>query len=299
MRVAMVVRCGCLLALLGGLWGPLAWGVQLRDLAQPQIVRVLVPMQATEAKRVVQRLIRAGATEALRAPLEEYFQTKQLGNSMPLEVPTRTGRLCLALALHYDVDEALALAPVQDAATRNAIATFLLTHEAVHCASLVLPAPYSPANEPQPDEPELEGLPLLQEESLADQVSHQFMLTHGRAGYHASVAWQRYRLFGFLRGDLDHWTTPLVQGGLGVASEQDYRAMQQAWPHMVRALNRHADGSTEQAQAWQETLDLMPLTLRTGLPNLATIRALGQQLWPQAPDWRCAARVKRCATAQP
>jgi hypothetical protein len=288
------MRCGWLLVAMVGMWGPLAWDVQARDLADPRIFRALVPMPAGEAKRLVQRLGRAGLAEEWHASLDTYLRNEQVGDSRPIELPARSGRLCLAMALRQDVEAVLALAPVQDTETRRAVGEFLLTHEAAHCvASMALTDPFAQSDDSTLEDPELNGLPLLREESLADQMAHHHMHSLGRAGYHASVAWQRYRLFGLLRGDLDHWTTPLVQHGLDSVSEGDYRAFAQAWLGLIRALNHHEDGSDAQTRAWHAATDRIPASLRSGLPSLEVIRALALQRWGHAVDWRCASGIQR------
>lgn len=256
-------------------WAPGAWSVDAQALADPRIVRVLVPMPPAEAQSLAQRLVRAGVQAQWRASLEDFLRTTTFGNSMPVELRVRAGHLCLAVAMRYDVDAVMALALVQDDATRAAVAEFLRTHEAVHCASIVLRAPQSADKDAEPLAPALEGLALLREEALADQVAYEVLRHWGWAGYHASVAWQRYRVLCLVRGDLDHWTTPLVHGGLDAVSQADYAALGPAWSALARALGRNfADGSDAQAQAWQAALAQMPPSLRTGLPSLEAVRDL-------------------------
>ncbi len=296
MRVCWLAWLGRLivLVLLGGLVSPSARALQPGDLSDPRIFRALTPMREQDATRLLRSMRQAGLPPRWRRALHDLLRQTEFGNSVPLELPTRNGRVCLAMGLRYDVNRVTELAPEKDEETRRAVADFLLTHESVHCASKVLPTPGPGSMQAEQELPEIEGLSLLREEALADQVAGEAMLTRGRAGYNAVIAWRRNRLYGFLRGDLDHWTTPLLHGGLDAASESDYQTMVAVWPQLIRPLHRSQDGSAEQSAGWESAYRQMPMSLRAGLPTLNEIRTLSQALWPQSVDWLCAARIKRC-----
>lgn len=296
MRVCWLawLRWSMVLVLLSGLLSPSARAVQAADLADPRIFRALAPLSAPDAARLLRGMRQAGVPTKWKRGLYELVRMTEFGNSVPLELPTRTGRVCLAMGLRYDVNQVMELTPAKDEETRRAVADFLLTHESVHCASKVLPAPAAGSVPAGQKLPEIEGLSLLREEALADQVAGESMLTRGRAGYNAMIGWQRHRLYGFLRGDLDHWTTPLLRNGLDAVSESDYQTMVLVWPKLVKPLHRSQDGSAEQSDDWDSAFDQLPISLRAGLPTLNEIRALSQDLWPQSKNWLCAARIKRC-----
>jgi hypothetical protein len=139
------------------------------------------------------------------------------------------------------------------------------------------------------------------EESLADLDARVSVSKLGVPGQHAIAAWERYRLFGLLEGNLVHWTTPLIPmiqktdakdkppmnlAALEPGGDASYEAMNASWHKLRKALFTGADESTEQATAWKNAVQAFPAGLRSAIPTLVSLRVLSKQLWPNEPDWR-------------
>jgi hypothetical protein len=90
------LRWPILLTLWGGLVSPSVGAWQTADLADPRIIRALIPMNATDAGRLLRRLNQAGLPSHWRRDLYEFVRTTEFGNSAPMELPTRKGRVYLA-----------------------------------------------------------------------------------------------------------------------------------------------------------------------------------------------------------
>lgn len=262
------------------------------------IFLAVLPMNAEDADALVHQLEAKGLEKEWGAHVHEYLLLAENLNSIPLFLPAQKGALCLASAMRYDIDKAMKLSPEQDAATRQAITTFLLAHEVSHCRQF-LPLK---AREGQGEAlPALADYPLWLEETLADHRARLAVQPLGKAGQNAIVAWERYRLFGFLDGDLDHWTTPLIHrlgettavdstavtlAASGMGGDASYQAITPGWQRLRKAIFIGDDGSPEQMQAWNSGVNSLPEEMRPALPSLTELRALTKGIWPEASDWR-------------
>lgn len=266
---------------------------------QERIFNAVLPMSAADAANLADKLVASGIDQQHRADLIDYFRTKVFGDSIPMVLQAAGSPLCVAIALRYDVDQVMQFSPARNGEAEQAITHFLLVHEASHCRKILAQMRGEqswPALNAQ-----MTDADLWLEESLADLDARGAMGKLGRYGNNAIAAWERYRLFGFLKGNLDHWTTPLLPmfqktsakdqppldlTALEPGGDASYEAMNVAWRHLRSALFVGEDGSPAQAAAWTSAVQAFPVRLRPAIPSLVSLRALSKQLWPDAPDWR-------------
>lgn len=266
--------------------------------AEGKIFYAVLPMGAKEANSLVHRLVAQGMSKQWGREFRTYFRTTEFDNSRPFLIPTQTGHICVATAMHYDIDKVMKFGPSQEEETRQAIQEFLLAHEASHCREAQTTLKHLLFDE---GGEELAGFRLWLEESLADHRARLAAHERGRAGYNAVIAWERRRLFDLLTGDLEHWSTPLfnVMSGIATAGhaemtqaaevlggEAAYPLIERGWRQLFRALFAGGDGSAEQMAAWNAAITTFPEGMRTALPSLIDLRKLSQEIWPEALDWR-------------
>jgi hypothetical protein len=257
-------------------------------------------MNEADTDALMRRLIASGLEQKWISPVSDYVRTTEFFNSLPLVLDAGDRPLCVATALRYDINQVMLVSPDKSAETEQAITAFLLAHEASHCARLLSQLagenswPYLVGTD-------ISDHDIWVEESLADHAARLSVSGLGKAGQNATTAWERYRLFGFLKGDLEHWTTPLLPMiqkadvmasvtlnaiALGEGSDVSHLAMTAGWHRLKKALFAGDDGSTEQATAWENVVQTFPVNLRSAIPSLVSLRALSRDIWPDAPDWR-------------
>ncbi len=268
---------------------------------QGRIFQAVLPMNAADADALMHKLMAFGLDQKWMSPFRDYLRTTEFFNSMPWVLDAGDRPLCVATALRYDIDQVMLVSPEKNAETEQAVTAFLLAHEASHCERMLaqLAGEHS---RPYLGGADIADQDLWVEESLADHAARLSVRGLGKAGENATAAWERYRLFGFLSGDLEHWTTPLIQmiqkadarddvpldaAALGVmGGNVSYSAMAAGWRRLRKALFAGEDQSTEQVTAWASAVQAFPMDLRPAIPSLDSLRALSRQLWPDAPDWR-------------
>lgn len=266
--------------------------------ADSKIFYAVVPMGAKEAKFLTQKLVAKGMSRELAREFPSYLATTEFDNSRPLFIPARTGYVCVATAMRYDIDKVMKFAPSQDEDTRRAVQDYLLAHEASHCREAQSTLKQLLTEE---DDKEFEGYPLWLEESLADHRAQAAAHQWGRAGYNAVTAWDRRRLLDLLTGDLDHWSTPLLRvmgakataghadmalAGTMLGGEAAYQSIQRGWFRLKKALFVGEEGSIEQAAAWDAAVNLFSEGLRSAIPTLEELRKTAREIWPDSVDWR-------------
>lgn len=266
---------------------------------QARIFDAVLPMVSSEAEKLADKLIANGMNHQLRADLVDSFRTTVFGDSIPIVLQAAGGPLCLAAALRYDVDQVMQVSPDKSWKTEQAVTAFLLAHEASHCKK-ILSQMRGERSWPILDD-QMSDADLWLEESLADLDAKDSVRKLGVPGQHAIKAWERYRLFGLLKGNLGHWTTPLIPmiqnteapdlpplkpAALAPGGDDTYKAMNAVWRDLRTALFAGDDGSTEQAAAWVNAVKAFPAMLQPAIPTLVDLRALSKAIWPAAPDWR-------------
>jgi hypothetical protein len=273
---------------------------------QARIFDAVLPMVSSEAEKLADKLIANGVNHLLRADLVDSFRTTVFGDSIPIVLQAAGGPLCLAAALRYDVDQVMQVSPEKSWETKQAITAFLLAHEASHCKK-IMSQMRGERSWPVLDA-QMTDADFWLEESLADLDARVSVRKLGAPGQHAIKAWERYRLFGLLKGHLEHWTTPLIPmiqknaakdkrpldvSALGPGGDASYEAMNEAWRKLWKAIFTGADKSAEQAAAWNNAVQAFPVALRPAIPSLTSVRALSKNVWPDAPDWRYEATARR------
>lgn len=271
----------------------------LAGTANSRIFAAVLPMTAVSTNEFVHQLSAAGLTKEWLEAMREYLGTgDEIGNSMPIVMPTHQGGfVCVAAALRYDINKTMGFTPVKDAQTREAVTVFLLAHEVSHCEEALKQLDQ---NKAWTDEA-YTGEELWREESLADQRARVAVHQLGISGWNALQAWETRRFYGFLEGDLEHWSTPLIIA-LGETTSSDSKAMLWAGSRiggmetyqrmnfcrgkLANALFAGEDTSAEQSQAWEYALNECPEGLRTGLPSLSELRTQSKALWLEEHDWR-------------
>jgi len=266
---------------------------------QSRIFHAVLPMASADAQNLADKLVAYGIDAEHRADLVDYFRTKVFGDSIPMVLKAAGGPLCLAVGLRLDIEQVMQVSPEKGLKTEQAITTFLLAHEASHCKR-ILAQMRGDRSWPILNE-QMTDADLWLEESLADLDARVSVGKLGVHGQHAIAAWERYRLFGLLKGNLEHWTTPLIpmiqrtgandkpplnHAALESGGDASYEAMNAAWRLLRRALFVGDDGSTAQAAAWENAILAFPVSLRPAIPTLVSLRALSRKIWPDAPDWR-------------
>ena len=266
---------------------------------QARIFHAVLPMTSAAAQNLTDKLVANGIDSEHRADLIDHFRTQVFGDSMPMVLKAAGAPLCVAEALRLDVDQVMQVSPDKSWKTEQAITTFLLAHEASHCKK-ILAQMRGERSWPALND-QMTDADLWLEESLADLDASVSVSKLGVPGKHAIAAWERYRLFGLLKGNLEHWTTPLIPmihktgakdkpplnlAALEPGGDASYEAMNAAWRHLQKALFAGEDGSAAQAAAWVNAVDAFPLALRSAIPSLVSLRTLSKKLWPDAPDWR-------------
>lgn len=278
---------GTVYAAQGGAFADRTWGVVL-------------PMAPQEAEKLMSRLLAKGLDKRWRRDFRDFLVNTAVGNSAPLLLPVAAGNVCLATALRYDIDKVMGFSEDKGEDTRQAVADFLLVHEASHCREILLRDGANPGWAEKASD-DFEGIGLWYEEALADYRAREALRKQGMPGFKANAAWERRRLFDLLAGDLDHWTTPLVhaaeghsgadaevlaQAGAGLGGQHAYEALNRLWSSLVQALFVGADEGAEQAQAWEAASNAFPAGLRAVVPSLNQLRSMAREIWPDAPDWR-------------
>lgn len=266
--------------------------------AESKIFYAVVPMSAKEADFLVRRLVAQGMPKDWARDFRNHFRTTEFDNSRPFLIPTQTGHVCVATAMRYDIDKVMKFAPCQDEDTRQAIQDFLLAHEASHCSEVQTTLKYLLSDE---SAEELESFRLWLEESLADHRARLAAHQWGRAGYNAVMAWERRRFFDMLSGDLEHWSTPLInvmvadattehadltQVAAALGGEAAYQSIERGWLKLRRALFAGEDGSAEQMVAWDDAVNTFSEGIRPAIPSLSELRDSARAIWPDAVDWR-------------
>lgn len=273
-------------------------GATAAPTAEPVDARIfmaVVPMSAEEANALVRKLVSKGLKRKWVPIVREILRMTEYATSGQLLLPARKGDICMAIAMGHDIDKAMGYAPERNQGTRQAISAYILAHEASHCREALI------NGWGKKGATEVSGIRVWQDESLADQRARNAMRALGTAGQNAIVAFDIFRIFCFLEGDLDHWTTPLVmslgevtspessdiaQATAELGGDQAYSTIETGWRQLHSALFVGSDGSAEQALAWDEAIATFPAGMSKALPPLAELRALTRQIWPDAPDWR-------------
>ncbi len=273
---------------------------------QARIFYAVLPMTSADATKLAEKLIANGIDHQHHADLVDSFRTTVFGDSVPIVLQAAGGPLCLAAALRYDVDQVMKVSPDKSRETEKAITTFLLNHEASHCKK-ILSQMRGERSWPVLDA-QMTDADFWLEETLADLDARVSLRKLGIPGQHAIKAWERYRLFGLLKGNLEHWTTPLIPmikktgakdkppldlSALEPGGVASYEAMHEAWSKLRKAIFMGADKSAEQAAAWNSAVHAFPVALRPAIPSLIRLRVLSRKIWPDAPDWRYKATARR------
>lgn len=259
------------------------------------IVDVQIPLAPGDATTVRDRLAVAGLALAQADEFVSTLLADHGGDSRVIPLKGTKGKaLCLALVWKDEALDTVRFSQTSGPDIDRAMLAFVAAHERTHCKDRLM-------DEPAGSSQTIEDSVYWRSEAWADAVARQVVRALGQDGVAAAEAWQTRRMFDLLAGDIQHWTTPLVEwmessgnisaGGAekafaALGGESAFADLNAGWSALLAALFAGEDRSQAQTLAWAAAVARIPPALRGALPELDEIRKTALRAWPDAEDWR-------------
>lgn len=259
------------------------------------IIDIHLPLNTGAATNARDKLAAAGMKVSEADEFVPMLLAIDSGDSRPITLTAENGKtLCLAVTWKDDALKTMRFSKSSISESELSILAFMAAHERAHCKELL-------ADETAASKAMIGDSMFWRSESKADALARQAVHALGKSGSVAAEAWRTRRLFDFMAGDIQHWTTPIVdliestgditESGVekafdALGGEKGFADLTSCWRSLLSALFAGDDRSQEQALAWTQAVAKLPTAARSSLPELDDIRKAAIHAWPSSNDWR-------------